>query len=126
MRLLDAEALIYDDVAELAEFPDESKAPPYAILSHTWEDEEVLFADIALGPQHDIRPSIASSAKQRRREAMLDLPPKQFGQDDNETDALDERIKGHPKFGWNKILNACLRTLRDGYSYIWIDTCKSS
>lgn len=30
----------------------------------------------------------------------------------------------HVKVGWNKILNACLQTLRDGLTYIWIDTCK--
>ena len=27
-------------------FPDDKKLPPYAILSHTWETEEVLFADM--------------------------------------------------------------------------------
>jgi hypothetical protein len=35
MRLLDAEALIYDDVAELVYFTNERSALPYAILSHT-------------------------------------------------------------------------------------------
>ena len=54
MRLLDAEALIYDNVARLVEFTDASRAPDYAILSHTWEEEEVLFEDIKLGPQHEI------------------------------------------------------------------------
>ena len=30
-------------------FPDDKKLPPYAILSHTWETEEVLFADMMNG-----------------------------------------------------------------------------
>ncbi|KAF2252443.1 HET-domain-containing protein, partial [Trematosphaeria pertusa] len=38
MRLLDVRAL------QLKEFVDNT--PPYAILSHTWEEEEVLFADL--------------------------------------------------------------------------------
>ena len=70
MRLLDAKALIYDNVAELIEFPDESSAPPYAILSHTWEEEEVLFHDIYLGPQHEVQLSVASVRAMRRRHAM--------------------------------------------------------
>jgi hypothetical protein len=56
MRLLDAEALIYDNEAELVDFADESHAPKYAILSHTWEEEEVLFQDIPLGPEHLVKP----------------------------------------------------------------------
>jgi len=39
MRLLDARTL------ELKTFVD--TVPPYAILSHCWEDEEIVFADLA-------------------------------------------------------------------------------
>ncbi|KAK4142191.1 uncharacterized protein C8A04DRAFT_30148 [Dichotomopilus funicola] len=39
MRLLDVRTF------ELCEFV--GKPPPYAILSHTWEDDEVTFQDIA-------------------------------------------------------------------------------
>lgn len=39
MRLLKASTI------ELVEFPPD-RIPPYAILSHTWEAEEVLFTDI--------------------------------------------------------------------------------
>lgn len=38
MRLLDARTF------ELKSFVDEH--PPYAILSHCWEDEEVIYADL--------------------------------------------------------------------------------
>ena len=186
MRLLDAEALIYDDVAELVEFTDESSAPPYAILSHTWEEEEVLFADIPLGPQHEIHLSAASRRAQQRRRAMSISSTDTSVEDDSETDSSDSTtrdasdtdisdakhsdasvsnseskseskggssssisitstsvdstsgcgtvayarnaesrpISPHVKAGWNKILNACLQTLRDGLSHIWIDSCK--
>ena len=182
MRLLDAEALIYDDVAELVDFTDELSAPPYAILSHTWEQEEVLFADIPLGPQHEIAPSVASVRAQKRRRAVSPDRSDTSSDNDLETESTDNitsddtdteefyakhtglsisdssitessssfdsvtsrstsntgnsgndcvrkaesrSISPHVKAGWNKILNACLQTLRDGLSYIWIDTCKS-
>jgi hypothetical protein len=40
MWLLDANSL------QLVEFLNERQTPPYAILSHTWLDEEVSFQDI--------------------------------------------------------------------------------
>ena len=60
MKLLNAAPLIHDNIAELIDFPDERNLPPYAILSHTWADEEVLFGDIALGPQHEVHPRLAT------------------------------------------------------------------
>ena len=71
MRLLDAEALIYDNIAELVDFPDVSSAPPYAILSHTWEQEEVLFHDVPLGPQHEFKVTAASVRALQRRRVVL-------------------------------------------------------
>ncbi|KAI8630752.1 HET-domain-containing protein [Xylariaceae sp. FL1651] len=56
------------------------KRPLYAILSHVWEDEEVLFKDIQ-GPG-------ASSMK-----------------------------------GYAKIVACCAHAVRDGYHWVWIDTC---
>ena len=175
MRLLDAEALIYDNVAELVDFPDESLAPEYAILSHTWEQEEVLFQDIVLGPQHEIQPSM-SYMRALRREAAVDQHNSGHfdfsSSDDTDTDMSDEESTTymttlpsvsndstsdaslnsdedassclgssssnsrndvdarlhtpHVKAGWNKVLNTCLQTLRDGLRYVWIDTCKSN
>lgn len=80
MRLLDAEALIYYNVARLVEFTDASEAPDYAILSHTWEDEEVLFEDIKLGLQHEIasdtvfRQSFRSTAPRSRSISLIGSP----------------------------------------------------
>ncbi|KAI1099792.1 heterokaryon incompatibility protein-domain-containing protein [Jackrogersella minutella] len=31
--------------------------------------------------------------------------------------------KGRTKAGWHKILNCCLLCLREGWKYVWIDTC---
>lgn len=75
MRLLHTKKL------ELEEFV--GHPPGYAILSHTWGDQEVTFNDI----QTPTSPSTTSKA------------------------------------GWSKIKAASAQANRDGYDYIWIDTC---
>ena len=45
--------------------------------------------------------------------------PSSFAQSNN-IDPLSQR---HVKRGWNKVLNACFKACRDGYQYLWIDTC---
>lgn len=199
MRLLNAEALIYDNIAELEYFSDERSIPPYAILSHTWAEEEVLFEDIALGPQHEIQPSAASIRAFHRRDAgqSVDFDSDMSFSDDEsvrakdsdgalfdvnlsddfleDEEAFDElceetgdfdkqsstsassdgsladsfqwvggedlrcdkcsayitlhsmrmkQLRPHVKAGWNKVLNTCLQTLREGLQYVWIDTCE--
>lgn len=109
MRLLDAWLLIYEGVAELVEFPDERSAPPYAILSHTWGEEEVLFSDLPLGPNHEVVTSKESLRALRRK--------------DGRHIEVTARSKPHVKLGWNKVLNTCLQACRDGLEYVWIDTC---
>ena len=44
MRLLDV------DTFKLESFPDANKVPAYAILSHRWENDEVLFEDLQDDP----------------------------------------------------------------------------
>ncbi|KAF5320033.1 hypothetical protein D9758_017725 [Tetrapyrgos nigripes] len=44
MRLLDTTTL------QLAYFAKEDETPPYAILSHTWGEEEVTFQDLTYNP----------------------------------------------------------------------------
>jgi len=112
MRLLDAWLLIHENIAELVDFPDERSAPPYAILSHTWEHEEVLFGDIALGPSHEIVPS-RSVLRVRRRQGRT-------------AEAAAAESKPHVKAGWNKVLNTCMQACRDNLEYVWIDTCCKS
>jgi hypothetical protein len=64
-----------DSVAEYA-------VPRYAILSHTWGDDEILFQDMQ-----------------------------------------GDRSVAKSKSGYKKIKNSCARAARDGFDYIWIDTC---
>lgn len=73
MRLLATRTL------ELREFL-ENATPDYAILSHTWEQEEVTYEDMR-GP----------NAKK--------------------------------KAGYIKIQRCCQQAARDGYRWVWIDTC---
>lgn len=72
--------LIQTSTLEFEEFIG-TKIPIYAILSHTWEGEEVSFQDIL------------SQTTSRRKK------------------------------GYEKILRTCQLALRDGYQYMWIDTC---
>jgi hypothetical protein len=76
MRLLNTSTL------RLESFFD-SEIPEYAILSHTWGKEEVLFDDI-----HD----------------------------------TTKTLPVHKK-GFAKVQGSCDQARRDGYGYIWIDTC---
>jgi hypothetical protein len=59
-----------------------SGIPNYAILSHTWGEEEVTFQDMT-----------------------------------------GDRHKAESKLGFSKIINSCRQAARDGFEYIWIDTC---
>ena len=73
--------LLETTTRRLRSFTHERNIPKgYAILSHTWEDEEVTFEEI-------------------------------------HTDAVTS------KKGYSKIEYACRQAFRDGYSYVWIDTC---
>src|SRR5262249_8258217 len=62
------------------------ETPNYAILSHTWADDEILFEDVwESGWRH--------------------------------------RISVRRKKGFSKVRDSCAQARRDGYGYIWIDTC---
>ncbi|KAK4466183.1 heterokaryon incompatibility protein-domain-containing protein [Cladorrhinum samala] len=94
MRLIKASSL------EFQEFFD-SNTPQYAILSHTWGDEEVSFADARL-EFSQIKDSIA----------------------ENWFQGIDGFIPSLPlRAGLSKILHACLQALKDGLYYVWVDTC---
>ena len=77
MRLLNV------STRQLEHFNSEHDVPGgYAILSHTWGEEEVTYEDLPCG----------KSAPQ--------------------------------KHGYRKVEFACLQTLEDDLSYVWIDTCE--
>ncbi|KAH0422874.1 het domain-containing protein [Colletotrichum camelliae] len=98
MRLLDARTL------RVIEFNNDA-IPPYAILSHTWADEEITYQD--LNPQLD---QIYSQIK-----AMGSLLKAKNGYQ------FSSQVK--TKKGFLKVEQAAKRALSDRYDYIWIDTC---
>jgi len=71
--------LVHTRTLELEEFG-ENQVPQYAILSHTWDKEEILLQDFKAGNGKDLS-------------------------------------------GFKKIKNACSTAAKDGFEYIWIDTC---
>ncbi|KAK0654340.1 hypothetical protein QBC41DRAFT_199241, partial [Cercophora samala] len=71
--------LLNTDTLKLETFYD-SEIPIYAILSHTWDREEVLFQDIENGTAEG-------------------------------------------RYGYAKLKGAVEQAIRDGFKYIWIDTC---
>jgi hypothetical protein len=78
--------LLHSKTLKLQDFP-KHEVVPYAILSHTWTDEEVLFQDIQ---GHN-----------------AGTTPPQIKQ----------------KLGYKKIEACCAQATRDGFDYVWIDTC---
>ncbi len=75
MRLLHATNLKVEEFVE-----SQSKSYTYAILSHTWQDEEITFQD------------------------------------------MQGELPTHKK-GFSKLKSSCIQAKKDGYEYIWIDTC---
>jgi hypothetical protein len=73
-----------------------SNIPKYAILSHTWEGEEVTFHEL-----------------DRHHPGNLDLPEPQLRQHIYDTT---------PK-GYHKIWETCFKARKHGFHYAWIDTC---
>lgn len=74
MRLINTQTLKLQDFSG-------RKRPPYAILSHTWGDDEVTFQNLR-----------------------------------NLEDVSQKR-------GYSKIIGCCKQARRDGYEYVWIDSC---
>ncbi|KAE9379502.1 HET-domain-containing protein, partial [Stipitochalara longipes BDJ] len=71
-----------------------SKVPAYAILSHTWEEDEVKFQELD-GLYSGSHPTMLP------RQDVYDTTPK----------------------GYHKIYETCLLALKRGIRYAWIDTC---
>lgn len=46
MRLLRADRLVNKGVLEFEDYVEREDRPPYAILSHTWDEEEVSYQDV--------------------------------------------------------------------------------
>ncbi|KAL2687094.1 hypothetical protein Neosp_004646 [[Neocosmospora] mangrovei] len=73
MRLLNTQTIAVETFGD-------DQIPSYAILSHTWEAEEVTFQDMELG-------------------------------------------KATSKKGWAKVKDSCSMARKNGFDYVWLDTC---
>lgn len=145
MRLLNIETL------RLESYENADKAPPYAILSHAWEQEEVLFNDLQDQPHHkDFRDlktrfddlqsrfddlellseELLGRPVRRRQAASGPQSSKHLDNEervhktDNRTESEDPRLSpAKQKKGWSKIEGCCREAAKFGLDYVWIDTC---
>ncbi|KAL1604016.1 hypothetical protein SLS60_005608 [Paraconiothyrium brasiliense] len=105
MRLLHSETL------EFATFYDDA-TPPYAILSHTWGDEEVTFEDMRFIQKRKSLPEDLRSSPEFMlafdAAARLLFPPNRD----------PEKIAGY-----EKIRKTAEIAYKRGFEYFWIDTC---
>lgn len=102
MRLIDVETL------ELKEFVDDN-IPPYAILSHTWGQEEVSFQDLCWLNDYEYQrlaptslPALLSRTQRWRR---------------NKATAIYRRV------GFEKIVQSARLAEEKRLRYVWVDTC---
>jgi hypothetical protein len=126
MRLINTATL------ELEEFP--GLVPKYAILSHTWGDDEITLQDWKLktplalysnllpaaGPKADK----ASQGDDLDRAAPFqrDFSHRRVGSDLSIINWLSGLGLEDTKFAYWKILKACLRARSDDLHYLWVDT----
>lgn len=92
MRLLDAKTLELVDITG-------DDTPPYAIISHTWGDEEVTIQQLRRLGGHSHLTSSSPKPLDKKRRAILSK-------------------KGHVK-----IAGAARLAVSRGLDYLWIDTC---
>jgi len=92
MRLINTKSL------DLEEFFEED-IPDYAILSHTWGEEEVSLQDYHLVRDYDKYEDERDARNTRKRTAIV------------------------KRQGFSKITECITQTVRDGIGHLWIDTC---
>jgi hypothetical protein len=145
MRLLNIKTL------KLEWFHNADVAPSYAILSHRWGDEEVLFDDIEEKPEAQKLRSLQKKLEETERrldalsrkiegksqiDALSDLLSVRPGSANTESsvqrsaDTVKSATMAHvheSKFakpaGWAKVLGFFKFAEQFGVSYVWIDTC---
>jgi hypothetical protein len=144
MRLLNIKTL------KLEWFHGADVAPRYAILSHRWEDEEVLFEDVEMRPEAQKLRSLQMKLEETERRFDAFCRKIEGGTQTNAcsgtTDLpgfantkLEDRVSSTPSTpeqwthvresqeikpkAWAKVLGCCKIAEQLGISYIWIDTC---
>lgn len=109
MRLLNVKTY------QLESFDDPETRPPYAILSHTWGQDEVLFEDIYESPQDEIirqlEERLAALEGRGKWRKMLTGP-----RDDHSS--LLRRAES--KAGWVKVRGCCKEAARQDFKYVWM------
>ena len=127
MRLLDTETGSFED------FPDVTRLPPYAILSHTWNREgEQTFQDVKdiqrtharLKAPLRIPVAVPTTSRLRRSVSLLSTSRAQLVWDTigPPTGTTCMSFWEDPAIS-PKIRMACAVARADGYRYIWIDSC---
>ncbi|KAI1311092.1 heterokaryon incompatibility protein-domain-containing protein [Xylaria venustula] len=121
MRLINTTTLELEDCLETI--------PKYAILSHTWGDEEVTLHDWMRPGTRDHLLSLLSALENEEVSARLGDQPSLAHSDEGEIRpeyqhwytlvGPDQRLNG---FGYWKILKTCLEARKDGLNYLWVDT----
>jgi len=137
MRLLHVKTL------KLEYFQDVDVAPNYAILSHRWEDEEVLFEDVQEKPgarelaklqkklenteqRLDTLYRMITEEKHANQRSETVSEPSSLANSEDEVQQTSGQVHDSPaikKKGWAKVLGCCKIAEEFGMSYVWIDTC---
>jgi hypothetical protein len=92
------------------------QVPSYAILSHTWGLEEVMFSDI----QNISSDNLYSPLEPGPEPRMQDLNHSLHGHKGFEA---VHPLAVQRKAGYKKIRYACFQAIMDGHTYLWVDTC---
>ncbi|KAI0428999.1 HET-domain-containing protein [Xylaria sp. FL1042] len=122
MRLINTTTLELEDCLEII--------PEYAILSHTWGDEEVSLQDWLRSETRDQLLFLLNAIENEEREyAGSGERPSLAHSHESEIELKDQdwrRFLGPDKrlnrFGYWKILKTCLQARKDGLNYLWVDT----
>ncbi|GAP85716.1 putative vegetative incompatibility protein HET-E-1 [Rosellinia necatrix] len=122
MRLINTATLELEDHLE--------DIPQYAILSHTWGDEEVTLQDWTLPSTRDhllflLRGLENGGVVYEKPQGPSSAAPvggtwREVG-DGNWRSRLDPALR-LDKFGYWKILKTCLLARKEGFNYLWADT----
>jgi hypothetical protein len=91
----------------LEEFP-QGEIPRYAILSHTWETQELAFRDMLSNSEPKPVTYDMFRMDETMRATLFEASHSQHIKD---------------KVGYYKIRRCAAQAFRDGLGYIWVDTC---
>lgn len=121
MRLINVQSL------RLESFPDALSVPPYAILSHTWEHDEVLFADLDKAESTSWSSKYAArkihfSVEQAQRDGLGYIWIDNCCIDKTSSAELSESINS--MFKWYACARICYAYLADARAGTPIQTCR--